>query len=476
MTNQSQLQQSIRDITGTSLNYEGDWHALFDADLIPEGAFNSRLLSWINSKLLTDYTNIESAKAAFAVNRDAENWGAVISAETRNKTVAIFGDSMTAQNSASADRFEAIGYMVKLNQITGQRYDFNYGLNFGVSGDDTTEMYARIVDVTSSGADIVIVLGGANDRAAKQTAATTTEQLDNIYSDLIAAGKDVYAVTSLPRRDSSYTSAGFSAGEIIQAKADTTTVNDYIKAYSGITAIDAHAVWDDGTGQAKVDYTYDGLHPSALGALEIAKLLDAAMTPKYGVRSFALSDDNVFDNTNYSGTGGTVTSTASGVLADDYASIGSTPTGDVTDRILSKSTGQVVVIDFPTGGGTADNFRLYQRKTGTYVGQEAYFEVEIDISADKTGAGIWRTFNAELRTSSGSLSVGNDRAGTDDDNYINELRSYLISKGRNLVLRSPTMTVPSSTYVEGRCSIEANTTGGAFGCQVEYLNAQLVVI
>jgi len=74
MTNQSDKQQSVRDVTGTALNYEGDWHALFDADGIAAGSFNGRLLAWINQTLGASYTEINGAKNAFAVDQGFSSW------------------------------------------------------------------------------------------------------------------------------------------------------------------------------------------------------------------------------------------------------------------------------------------------------------------------------------------------------------------------------------------------------------------
>lgn len=77
MTNQSDLQQSIRDITGTSLDYNGDWSALFDLDGIPEGDWNGRLLAWLNYSMGTSYTNLPEAQNAYAAENGAMNWSAL---------------------------------------------------------------------------------------------------------------------------------------------------------------------------------------------------------------------------------------------------------------------------------------------------------------------------------------------------------------------------------------------------------------
>ena len=77
MTNQGALQQSIRDVTGKALDYNGDWHALFDMAEIPAGTFNERLLLWINGELEVSHTSLPSAMQAFAESRGAYNWSSL---------------------------------------------------------------------------------------------------------------------------------------------------------------------------------------------------------------------------------------------------------------------------------------------------------------------------------------------------------------------------------------------------------------
>lgn len=74
MTNQSDKQASVRTVTGTTLNYEGDWHALWDITGVPVGPFNQRMLSWINSQLGASYTEINGAMAAFAIANGVSTW------------------------------------------------------------------------------------------------------------------------------------------------------------------------------------------------------------------------------------------------------------------------------------------------------------------------------------------------------------------------------------------------------------------
>ena len=77
MSNQSLVQQAVRDSTGTALDYNGDWSALFDADGIAVGPWSGRMLAWINSTLGTSYVNVNEAMQAFAVDQGFYNWASM---------------------------------------------------------------------------------------------------------------------------------------------------------------------------------------------------------------------------------------------------------------------------------------------------------------------------------------------------------------------------------------------------------------
>lgn len=74
MSNQGLRQASVRAVTETESTYEGDFHALFDMAEITDGAFNSRLLSWINLMLDESFTEINGAMASFATANGAPSW------------------------------------------------------------------------------------------------------------------------------------------------------------------------------------------------------------------------------------------------------------------------------------------------------------------------------------------------------------------------------------------------------------------
>lgn len=66
MSQQSLRQASIRAVTSTALDYNGDWSARFDAASIPAGDWNGRLLAWLNAKMGSSHASLPAAQAAFA--------------------------------------------------------------------------------------------------------------------------------------------------------------------------------------------------------------------------------------------------------------------------------------------------------------------------------------------------------------------------------------------------------------------------
>jgi hypothetical protein len=77
MTAQGDRQASVRAVTLTALDYNGDWSALFDVAVIAKGDFNSRFLAWINQRLESAYTEINGAMQALAVANGAVNFSSM---------------------------------------------------------------------------------------------------------------------------------------------------------------------------------------------------------------------------------------------------------------------------------------------------------------------------------------------------------------------------------------------------------------
>lgn len=74
MSQQGLRQASVRAVTGTTLDHNGDWSALFDMADIAPGDFNGRLIQWIGLKLERTFTDLNSALQALAEANGAYNF------------------------------------------------------------------------------------------------------------------------------------------------------------------------------------------------------------------------------------------------------------------------------------------------------------------------------------------------------------------------------------------------------------------
>jgi hypothetical protein len=75
---QSEMQQSIRALTGTTNTVEGDFLALFDLEGIAAGTFNGRLKAWADHRLGgSPHPDIMGSLNALAVTWGFDAWNNV---------------------------------------------------------------------------------------------------------------------------------------------------------------------------------------------------------------------------------------------------------------------------------------------------------------------------------------------------------------------------------------------------------------
>jgi hypothetical protein len=67
-------QESVRARTGTTLNFNDDWQALFTLDGIAAspGNWNGRMLAWINLKMRQTFTSFVTAMDLLAIGRGGQ--------------------------------------------------------------------------------------------------------------------------------------------------------------------------------------------------------------------------------------------------------------------------------------------------------------------------------------------------------------------------------------------------------------------
>ena len=167
---------------------------------------------------------------------------------------------------------------------------------FGIIGEATANILCRLSDITSSPANIIVVLAGVNDvKSSGITADTTIANLRKIYDAVQLSGKKLIVIPIMPWVTSYTTAYG----------AKALRVNGFIAAYArgeswanpnglrNVRVADVRPYWTDnsvltsmrpigGTGGVAGAVTADGLHPSQLGAFYLGYMIVQAAEPWIG--------------------------------------------------------------------------------------------------------------------------------------------------------------------------------------------------
>ena len=380
--------------------------------------------------------------------------------------MAWVGDSITAAQKASnsgnnvfnSNRSQA--FWVPF--LTGQRILCPQSLNFGVSGDTTTNVLARMDPILACGAGYFHVMIGVNDSG---NLSQTLTNLKSIWDQLLATGAVVLASTVLPRTTA------------VQATRDyICSINSYIRSKQGYASnffvIDPFNAYGDPlstTFSPRTNYSYDGLHPKALGAYYISlpvRDLVNALIPDRGGPCYANSLDNYSGgnlsgslNTNsiLDGTAGTKSaagSTLTGDVADDWTISVSTNGGTVSNLVTTASKvtvsdgrpGQRIVMSgdvTPAVSGAIDNGTLIQltqdvaTPSNVHGGDTLRAQCEVDIAEGTEGIAV-----VELKLSvtlDGTTYTSADGAGNPGD--------LLPSDAFSGTLRTPDLVLPSGNTV-----------------------------
>lgn len=312
-------------------------------------------------------------------------------------TIAFYGDSITGAaggNTGTTISRSAIGYATWVPILSRQRVFWPVGNNFGVAGNTTAQMLARLGDVTAARPDVCAIHGGTNDLAL--TYEESIANLAAMYDALLGAGCRVIAVPILPRGDVTTTLLN----KILR-------VNQWIvgqrEARRNFAVVDCSLVWTDpATGAPRPAYTADNLHPNSLGAYFIGKEIAAVLSawfptplilPANPLDVYSATDNpagNLLSNGGFTGTTGTLSNGFTGQLATGYSSNGvNTPAGGaVAFSKVTKSDGRIFQ-QLAFSGTYNSAAPAAQQITGpnliTNVSEgdvlEAMVEVEVDAGA-----------------------------------------------------------------------------------------------
>lgn len=202
---------------------------------------------------------------------------------TASSEIAQLGDSRTDEGGTGTATQEAIGWQAYAEIFSGGRVTLPPSLNFGVNGDTTAGMLARIATVAASPVTAVTLLAGTNDPAGSITISQSIANLTAIYQALRAAGKSIFVINELPRSD---------AGATADARTHRMRLHNWyaevMATWAGVTVIDPSAILSDPTSTTWAPlpgYLRDGIHLSPRGALVIGRMLaQQALNPAFPTR------------------------------------------------------------------------------------------------------------------------------------------------------------------------------------------------
>lgn len=275
-----------------------------------------------------------------------------------NNRIAFLGDSITAQgvdngsiSGTTAVRNMNRGMTYWVPFLTGQRFRSTQALNFGISGQTSGQIAARVGDVVASGAGVCVVLAGTND-VGSNNYATTTANLTAIYQALADANILIVALPILNRTLTTSADYGF-----------INRINHWMAAqaqvFPNFRFVDPYLFGDPYslTFGPKTGFTYDGLHPTAIGMRYIAKAVADYLNTLLPPLPRAVRDVNDFSsvsnpagyrnvNPMLAGTAGSKGSGVTGDVADSWAVNLSAGGGDVSSltAVCSKDTGATSLI------------------------------------------------------------------------------------------------------------------------------------
>ena len=196
------------------------------------------------------------------------------------RTIAILGDSITENSGTWPARFET-GNEAVTAFYNDQRGAIGWALNrlkqplkfvgdFGVNGDTTAMILARVPDVIALAPGYVVLLGGANDITSTTPAATIIANLSATVDALTAAGIRVLLGEITP-----WTATGPVVANAEQV-AIITEVNTWVRSQSKAVPVPwAGIMSDPTTGNYLVSAfsTASPLHPNSEGGARMGQIL-----------------------------------------------------------------------------------------------------------------------------------------------------------------------------------------------------------
>lgn len=337
--------------------------------------------------------------------------------------LAFLGDSRieigsvpTAYTSSAVVSKSARGLQFWIESLSGGRITCPNALNFGVGGENTTQVLARtaaaVIVAKSSGAAAMVVLAGTNDRTAGLSYETTVANMAAIEDLITKGGLICIWVAELPRGMTSDTSKALVTTQLAihtrveQWQADRRGRPGVYVARPWASLADTSSVANAALGYAVDTWLYDGLHPAPIAAHRIVSrhllpiingLFPASISPLIQSAADVQSADNLNGAINLNplclGSGGSNGTNVTGTVANGYTAQCNAASGGTVAAVASIVNGKQRFVFSGTAGAGYDTFRFRHNTNvgtrGVAVGALYKGSLAFSMAAGQTGiAGI----------------------------------------------------------------------------------------
>jgi lysophospholipase L1-like esterase len=207
----------------------------------------------------------------------------------RNRRVAAVGDSIASHQSLMTSgyrRFMGYGYLPWANYLGRQRFIHEPEDNYGIPGQTTAEVLARLPAILQvNDAGTIVVDCGTNDIANGLTLADSKRNIQTMRDMIQDAGRVVVLIAQRPR-DRTAPGLTLTATQLLlhmQRRDFVLTLHDPAKGVNVINTWEYLADRTSANGAMLAAMHYDGLHPDQTGAyydgLALAKLFGMGREP-----------------------------------------------------------------------------------------------------------------------------------------------------------------------------------------------------
>lgn len=400
-----------------------------------------------------------------------------------NNKVAVVGDSVANANSytdANVNKILAKGTLANAAYLGRQRWTFDPEDNFGVPGDDTAQVLARIDSVLASSTCAMIVLDcGTNDEGHGLSVAQTKANYSAIINAIVNAGRMVTIIPPRPRdiTTPSYTMTATQYLRFVQRRQWMLGLADPSR---GILVCDVWRYFADPSstnGAPVANSTYDGgLHPNQYGGylcgLALAELFGLGRAD--GIYPFidVLCGQNtdLYDATN-NPTGCLNTNPmliGGATIATGYTNgTGGGLTNTATKVTSGNRVWQQIALT-GTATSSADVWACYQTLTAGNIAVgdvvEGYCDLEVDSAAGVSHIGL------SLIDSTGFVKTAGGMADTSDINSF----TYPVF-AHSGVLKTPKFVLPTTTIRAGIKARSINTVTAAATFRVGAMSFRKII-